>query len=211
MAECMKKATKNLQASQELQKQRHDQKVFLTVYQPGQGVWVLEHVGPRALHDKWSGPHIIVEKKGEVTYLVNLGSPRSPLTILHVNSLKPYYDRADLTLFMATDEGQEEESDSLPDLFSNTAADGSVDGVVPAGCLTESQKEDCRILLGQFSELFFLVPDQTTWCEHTIDTGDSLPVKSKIYRQPNHVRACIKAEVQKMLDDRLPPPTPGKF
>ncbi|KAJ1128931.1 hypothetical protein NDU88_007303 [Pleurodeles waltl] len=178
MAEYMKKASKNLQASQELQKQWHDQKAVLVQYQPGQKVWVLEPVAPRALQDKWSGPHIIVEKKGEVTYLVDLGTARSPLRVLHVNRLKPYYDRADLTLLMATDEGQEEESDPLPDLFSSTEQDALVEGVVLADCLTAEQKDHCINLLGQFSELFSTVPGTTSWCEHTLDTGDSLPVKS---------------------------------
>ncbi|KAJ1106571.1 hypothetical protein NDU88_003972 [Pleurodeles waltl] len=200
MAEYMKKASKNLQASQELQKQWHDQKAVLVQYQPGQKVWVLEPVAPRALQDKWSGPHIIAEKKGEVTYLVDLGTARSPLRVLHVNRLKPYYDRADLTLLMATDEGQEEESDPFPDLFSSTEQDALVEGVVLADCLTAEQKYHCINLLGQFSELFSTVPGTTSWCEHTIDTGDSLPVKSKIYRQPDHVRDCIKQEVQKMLE-----------
>ncbi|KAJ1212871.1 hypothetical protein NDU88_000515 [Pleurodeles waltl] len=200
MAEYMKKASKNLQASQELQKQWHDQNAVLVQYQPGQKVWVLEPVAPRALQDKWSGPHTIVEKKGEVTYLVDLGTARSPLRVLHVNRLKPYYDRADLTLLMATDEGQEEESDPLPDLFSSTEQDALVEGVVLADCLTAEQKDHCINLLGQFSELFSTVPGTTSWCEHTIDTGDSLPVKSKIYRQPDHVRDCIKQEVQKMLE-----------
>ncbi|KAJ1129519.1 hypothetical protein NDU88_007887 [Pleurodeles waltl] len=168
MAEYMKKASKNLHASQELQKQWHDQKAVLIQYQPGQKVWVLEPVALRALQEKWSGPHLIVEKKGEVTYLVDLGTARTALRVIHVNCLKPYYDRADLTLLMATDEGQEEESDPLPDLFSSAEEDALVEGVV--------------------SELFSTVPGTTSWCEHTIDTGDSLPVKSKIYRQPDHVR-----------------------
>ncbi|KAJ1212450.1 hypothetical protein NDU88_000110 [Pleurodeles waltl] len=200
MAEYMKKASKNLQASQELQKQWHDQKAVLVQYQPGQKVWVLQPVAPRALQDKWSGPHTIVEKKGEVTYLVDLGTARSPLRVLHVNRLKPYYDRADLTVLMATDKGQEEDSDPLPDLFSSTEQDALVEGVVLADCLTAEQKDNCINLLGQFSELFSTVPGTTSWCEHTIDTGDSLPVKSKIYRQPDHVRDCIKQEVQKMLE-----------
>ncbi|KAJ1178906.1 hypothetical protein NDU88_004147 [Pleurodeles waltl] len=200
MAEYMKKVSKNLQASQELQKQWHDQKAVCVQYQPGQKVWVLEPVAPRALQDKWIRPHTIVEKKGEVTYLVDLGTARSPLRVLHVNRLKPYYDRADLTLLMATDEGQEEDSDPLPDLFSSTEQDALVEGVVLADCLTAEQKDNCINLLDQFSELFSTVPGTTSWCEHTIDTGDSLPVKSKIYRQPDHVRDCIKQEVQKMLE-----------
>ncbi|KAJ1216139.1 hypothetical protein NDU88_003745 [Pleurodeles waltl] len=200
MAEYMKKTRKNFQASQELQKQWFDQKSVLTKYHPGQKVWVLEPVAPRALQDKWSGPHLMVEKKGEVTYLVDQGNARSPLRVLHVNHRKPYYDRAHLTLFMATDEGQEEESKPLPDLFSTTETDGLVEGVVLADCLAAEQKEDCNNLLDQFSELFSLTPGTTTWCVHTIDTGDSFPVKSKIYTQPDHARDYMKAEVQKMLD-----------
>ena len=55
----------------------------LTDYQPGQKVWVFEPVFPRALQDMWSGSQIIKEKKGEVTYLVDLGTPRSPHRVLH--------------------------------------------------------------------------------------------------------------------------------
>ncbi|KAJ1159025.1 hypothetical protein NDU88_011695 [Pleurodeles waltl] len=119
---------------------------------------------------------------------------------MSTNRLKPYYDRADLTLLMATDEGQEEESDPLPDVFSTTEAYVLVEEVVLADCLTAEQKDNCINLLSQFSDLFSLIPGTTSWCEHTIDTGDSLPVKSKIYRHPDHVRDCIKQEVRKMLD-----------
>ena len=56
MAEYMKKASKQLEVSQELQKRWYDQKAVLTEYQPGQLVWDLEPVAPRALQDKWSGP-----------------------------------------------------------------------------------------------------------------------------------------------------------
>ncbi|KAJ1196314.1 hypothetical protein NDU88_000185 [Pleurodeles waltl] len=101
---------------------------------------------------------------------------------------------------MATDEGQEEDSDPLPDLFSSTEEDALVEGVVWADCLTAQQKDHCINLLGQFSELFSTVPGTTSWCEHTIYTGDSLPVKRRIYSQPDHVRDCIKQEVQKMLE-----------
>ncbi|KAJ1131565.1 hypothetical protein NDU88_009900, partial [Pleurodeles waltl] len=74
------------------------------------------------------------------------------------------------------------------------------DGVGLADCLSESHKEDCRNLLGQFCELFSLTPGQTTWYEHTINMGAACLLKVDIYRQPDHVRDCIKAEVQKMLD-----------
>ena len=35
---------------------------------------------------------------------------------------------------------------------------------------------------------------------HDTDTRESLPVNSKIYRMPDRVQECIKADVAKMLD-----------
>ncbi|KAJ1082359.1 hypothetical protein NDU88_002527 [Pleurodeles waltl] len=107
MAEYMEKASKNLEASQQLQKFWYDQKAAMVEFQPGQKVWVLEPVAPRALQDKWSSPYPVLEKKSQVTYLVDLGTSRSPKRVIHVNRLKLFHDRADVNLLMVTDEDQE--------------------------------------------------------------------------------------------------------
>ncbi|KAJ1190440.1 hypothetical protein NDU88_007178 [Pleurodeles waltl] len=161
MAEYMKKAGRNLEASQELMKLCHDQKATITEYHPGQLVWVLKPMAPRALQAKWTGPYPILEKKGEVTYLVDLGTPRNPHRILHVNRLKPHQDRGDMLMLMVTDEGKEEESEPLPDLLSSNAQDGSVEGVVLSPKLTDQQQKDCRQVLEQFASLFSLSPGLT--------------------------------------------------
>ena len=137
MAEYMKKANKILEASQEFVKHWYDQKSILVEYQPGQMVWGVESVSPRVLQDKCTGPYSILEKKGEVTYLVDLGTPRSTHRILHVNRLKPHHDRADVTMLMVPDVGEEEESEPLPDFMSSIAKDDSVDGVVLSSTLRQ--------------------------------------------------------------------------
>ncbi|KAJ1167473.1 hypothetical protein NDU88_007864 [Pleurodeles waltl] len=207
MAEYMKKASRNLEASQELMKLWHDQKATMPEYHPGQLVWVLEPMAPRALQAKWTGPYPILEKKGEVTYLVDLGTPRNPHRILHVNRMKPHQDRADMTMLMVTDEGKEEEGEPLPDLLSSKEKDGSVEGVVLSPKLTDQQQQDCKQVLGQFASLFSLTPGLTNWCVHDVDTGDSLPVKNKLYRLSDQVKANIKAEVAKMLDLKVIEPS----
>ncbi|KAJ1119295.1 hypothetical protein NDU88_007481 [Pleurodeles waltl] len=207
MAEYMKKASRNLEASQELMKLWHDQKATMPEYHPGQLVWVLEPMAPRALQAKWTGPYPILEKKGEVTYLVDLGTPRNPHRILHVNRLKPHQDRADMTMLMVTDEEKEEESEPLPDLLSSNAQDGSVEGVVLSPKLTDQQQKDCKQVLEQFASLFSLTPGLTNWCVHDVDTGDSLPVKNKLYRLSDQVKANIKAEVAKMLELKVIEPS----
>ncbi|KAJ1099129.1 hypothetical protein NDU88_004233 [Pleurodeles waltl] len=71
-------AQENLEASQEDMKRWYDQNATLVEFQPGQKVWVMAPVEPRALQDKWTGPFEVVERKSEVTYLVDLRSPRNP-------------------------------------------------------------------------------------------------------------------------------------
>ncbi|KAJ1206276.1 hypothetical protein NDU88_001685 [Pleurodeles waltl] len=192
-------AQENLEASQEDMKQWYDQNATLVEFQPGQKVWVMAPVEPRALQDKWTGPFEVVERKSEVTYLVDLQSPRNPLRVLHVNRLKPHFERTELSMFLATDDGVEEESEPLPDLLSAGEKDGSVEGVILSPSLTEEQQRDCRHVLGQFASLFSLIPGVTHLCTHDVDTGDSTPVKHKVYRVTDRVRACIKEEVSKML------------
>ncbi|KAJ1136096.1 hypothetical protein NDU88_002514 [Pleurodeles waltl] len=200
MAEYMDKASKNLEASQQPQKLWYDQKAAMVEFQPGQKVWVLEPVAPRALQDRWSGPYPVLERKSQVTYLVDLGTSRTPKRVIHVNRLKLFHDRADVNLLMVTDEDQEAESEPLPDLLSTDPKDGSVDGVIYSDTLSGQQQSDCRKVLQQFAELFSLTPGQTHLCIHDVDTGDSMPVKNKIFRQSDQVKESIKVEVHKMLE-----------
>ncbi|KAJ1178382.1 hypothetical protein NDU88_003628 [Pleurodeles waltl] len=101
---------------------------------------------------------------------------------------------------MVTDEDQEAESEPLPDLLSSDPKDGSVDGVIYSDTLSSQQQSDCRKVLQQFAELFSLTPGQTHLCTHDVDTGDSMPVKNKIFRQSDQVKESIKVEVHKMLE-----------
>ncbi|KAJ1123516.1 hypothetical protein NDU88_001985 [Pleurodeles waltl] len=155
-------------------------------------------VEPRALQDKWTGHFEVVERKSKVTYLVDLRSPRNPLRVLHINRLKPQFERTELPMLLATDDGVEEESEPLPDLLSAGEKDGSVKGVILSPSLTEEQQGDCHHVLGQFSSLCSLIPGVTHLCTHDVETGDSTPIKQKVYRVTDRVRPCIKDEVSKM-------------
>ncbi|KAJ1190730.1 hypothetical protein NDU88_000052 [Pleurodeles waltl] len=161
----------NLEASQEDMKRWYDQNATLVEFQPGQKVWVMAPVEPRVLQDKWTGPFEVVERKSEVTYLLDLRSPMKPLRVLHVNRLKPHFERTELSMLLATDDGVGEESEPLPDLLSAGEKDGSVEGVILSPSLTEEQQGDCRHVLGQFSSLFSLIPGVTHLCTHDMALG----------------------------------------
>ena len=63
-------------------------------YQPGKKVWVIEPVQPRALQDWSTGPYEIKERKGAVTSLVELQTFKTPVWDLHVNRLKPHFEKS---------------------------------------------------------------------------------------------------------------------
>ncbi|KAJ1217804.1 hypothetical protein NDU88_005392 [Pleurodeles waltl] len=114
-------AQENLEANQEDMKQWYDRNATLVEFQPGQKVWVMAPVEPRALQDKWTGPSEVVERKSEITYLVDLQSPMNPLRFLHFNRLKPHFERTELSMLLATNDGLEE-NEPLPDLLSPWAS-----------------------------------------------------------------------------------------
>ncbi|KAJ1125197.1 hypothetical protein NDU88_003632 [Pleurodeles waltl] len=105
-----KQAKSNLEASQEVMKEWYDQKATLVEFSPGDKVWVMEPVEPRALQDRWTGPFEIKERKGEATYLVDFKIPRNLLRVLHHTRLKPHFERTGVTMLLVTDDGMEEES-----------------------------------------------------------------------------------------------------
>ena len=49
------------------------------------------------------------EWKDENTYLVDHKTPRNPLRVLHVNRLKPHFERSEVTMLLVTDGDEEEE------------------------------------------------------------------------------------------------------
>ncbi|KAJ1138718.1 hypothetical protein NDU88_005099 [Pleurodeles waltl] len=178
MAECMEKASKNLEASQQLQKLWYDQKAAMIEFQPVQKVWVLEPVAPTALQDRWSGPYPVLEKKSQLTYLVDLGTSRTPRRMIHVIRFKLYHDRADVNMLIVADEDQEAESEPLSDLLSTDPKDGSGDGVVYSDTLSGQQQVDFRKVLQQFAELVSLTPGHETVYLSRIKYSGSL-TKSK--------------------------------
>ena len=130
----------------------------------------------QGLQDGRSGPFEVVEKKGAVTYLVELKTPRNSFRVLHVNHLKPHYERSEMNMLLVIDDELEEDSEPLPDLLSSKEQDESVEGVILSPTLTIDQQRDCHQVLGQFASQFSLTPELTHCAPPNIDTGDSMPV-----------------------------------
>ncbi|KAJ1090264.1 hypothetical protein NDU88_003399 [Pleurodeles waltl] len=88
-------------------------------------------------------------------------------------------------MLLVTDDRVEEVSEPLPGLLSAQKKDQSAVGVNLSPSLAPpEQQRDCHHVLGQFASLFSLTAGVTHLCTHDVDTGDSPPVKQKIYRVP---------------------------
>lgn len=131
--------------------------------------------------------------------MVDLKTPRQRHRVLHINRLKPHFERSELTMLLVTDGAEKEASEPLPDILSSKEKDGSVEGVILSSTLIPEQQGDCRQLLKLYSSLFSLTPGIIHLCTHDVDIGDNRPVKNKSYRLSDKVRASIKSEVFKML------------
>ncbi|KAJ1187594.1 hypothetical protein NDU88_004369 [Pleurodeles waltl] len=129
-------AQENVEASQEDMKCWYDKNATLVEFQPGQKVWVMASEEARALQEKCIGLFEVVDCKSELTCLVDLQTPRNPLRVLHVNRLKPHFERTEFSMLLATHDEVEEENEPLPDLLSAGEKDGSVEGVNLSPSLT---------------------------------------------------------------------------
>ncbi|KAJ1084147.1 hypothetical protein NDU88_004300 [Pleurodeles waltl] len=176
-----KQAKSNIKASQEVMKEWYDQKYTLVEFSPGDKVWVMEPVEPRALQNRWTGSFEVKERKGEATYLVDFKTPRHPRRVLHHNRLKPHLERSDVSLLLVTDEGMEEESEPLPDLLSAKESDRSQDkkDFIPAKELLVWQKLPCSL---QETTQNLLRGEKITACR-TGSTQPDFPKRKTMQRQ----------------------------
>ena len=60
------------------------------------------------------------------------------------------------------------------------------------------------VLLDNYSDIFVSGPNEhlgrTTLAEHSIDTGDSRPVKERAYRIPVHLNTVVNKQVNDMIE-----------
>jgi len=90
-------AANNIHNKQNVDKDRYDSNHRHVEFRPGDQVKVFTPIRKIGRSDKlllrWFGPYYILEKKGEVDYLVQMGkTANSKKDIVHVSRIAPYYD-----------------------------------------------------------------------------------------------------------------------
>ncbi len=90
-------ARKSLCAAQERMKICYDHEAVLRSFQIGDRVLVLLPIPGSPLRAKFVGPYKIQARLGETDYVVNTFNRRRKSRVCHVNMLKPYVTRSDVS------------------------------------------------------------------------------------------------------------------
>jgi len=121
-----------------------------------------------------------------------------PVLLLNVNS-EACMIKAGLELTEATmSSGEEKSESSVIDPFDNVAP--LLEGIVES--VTLEERERLKKILGEFLDIFSTGEydvGQTDISRHTIDTGDSKPIKQVLRRQPYAHLEIIDKQVAEML------------
>ena len=159
-------------------------------FEVGQKVLVLLPVHGKGLQAKYYGPYEVMEKIGNVDYLVATHDRRKTRRICHVNLLKPYLERdaknfppPDVTHVAVVETGDE-------------VNNGIEDPTDPLRHLNEDQKLSMQTLLSEFKDIFSDVPGQTTLIEHNITLqADAKPFHCSPYRLSPDKTEFVKQEL----------------
>jgi hypothetical protein len=192
MEEMTELVRSNMEQAQSQQKTWYDKSARKRILQPGQKVLLLLPTSENKLLAKWQGPYEVVRKMGPVTYEINLPGRRKPRRTFHVNLLKEWHERPpELQLRV---QAVAEEEEECPEQFFPISQQSSP---LDLSHLTSRQQKELAGILppGLFQER----PGFTTIVEHSIPLKDTTPVRKRMYRVPERLLPCLKAEVEEML------------
>ena len=154
------------------------------------------------LRAQWQGPFPIVEKRGEVNYVVDMGRRR--LRTFHVNMLREWHERKPLSLFTA--EATDVEAD---DVIPWKEVDESLPLINPT--LLSTDTEAINQIVSDFSDVFSSKPGRTDLAEHRIETGRARPILQAPYRLAHAYRATVKQELDEMEQDGIIEPSTSEW
>ncbi|KYO22647.1 hypothetical protein Y1Q_0003163 [Alligator mississippiensis] len=107
LTDMMKVARDSLAQAQEKQSAWYDENAHLCTFESGDKVMVLLPLKTDKLQAAWEGPHVVLDKMDDVTYVV-ARSGKKP-KIVHMNMLKPYFNRSDAVFWISSIEGSPED------------------------------------------------------------------------------------------------------
>ena len=196
-------------AKEELSKAQSKQKNIYNVkskdreFKPGEKVLLFLPSDNNKLLMQWKGPFVVVEKKGENNYRIQL--PERVKTF-HANMLKKYTERKKVIGALAIVETEIEDGVELIEgisvLQNETVRDVQVNPELEPG-----QREQMFQLLSEFQDIFNDVPKITNLEEHRIQLTGCEHIRSKAYPLPYALREQVDKEIDSMIASGIIEPT----
>ncbi|KYO47572.1 hypothetical protein Y1Q_0019685 [Alligator mississippiensis] len=140
------------------------------------------------LQAAWEGPHVILDKLDDVTYVV-ARSGKKPKTV-HVNMLKPYFNRSDAVFQISSVEGSPEDPEE-PVMCVDWDGESGIEELYLLDHLPSHDKDKLLTALKGFETVFSNKPGKTDLAVDSIDTGSHHPIQSKPYPVNKKVRQEI--------------------
>ena len=161
----------------------YDQKARERIFKEGDLVLALLPDEQDKLQAAWHGPYQVLKKITPVTYVIDVPEKRKRERTMHVNALK-MWETPQGQILSIVEENGEEETDKEKERNDE---------------LTESQKKQLDKLLQKHSKVLSTTPGRTTLLQHTIDTGDSRPIRCVPYRIAHAWIDKLKMEIETLL------------
>jgi len=155
---------------------------------------------------KWTGPHKILSRVGNVNYWIKTDSKRKPNKLVHINLLKKFHTRETLidvnkgtsllTLCETNDVLENTDLMQIPELQLKDSENSEFD----LSNVSPENQPKLKKLLHKYRDTFSDIPGKTNLLEHHIQLQPNIrPIKQQPYRA-NPIKAeKIVAEIDEML------------
>ncbi|KYO27808.1 hypothetical protein Y1Q_0013007 [Alligator mississippiensis] len=198
LTDLMKMARDSLGQAQEKQRSWYDEKAHLRTFEQGDNVMVFLPLKTDKLQVAWEGPRAILDRLDEVTYVVAIRD-RKPKTV-HVNMLKPYYDRKEMVFWVPSIEGTPEDPEELV-MYGDWDGEAGIEELRLPDHLPFQDKDQLLTALEDFETVFSNKPaplheltkkgspDPVVWkqgCQEAFDSLKAALVKQPILKAPLH-------------------------
>ena len=198
----------NLVKAQQHQKFWYDQNAVDRELKTGDHVLVLLPTDMSKLLAQWQGPYRVLERRGQVDYVIDMHDRKKRHWTFHINMLKKWHGFVESALWAEEVESSESESGPEEVLLWK---DDSIQKPLIGNQLSEEQKSELQALLDEFSDIFRDSSGRTDLTEHVIHTGDAAPVKLPPYRVPHAYRTQVKQELDEMLEAGIIEPSDSNW
>ena len=210
-------AQEKLRDTQKRMKTWYDRKARTRTFHPGDKVLALLPIHGNPLQAKYCGPYTVAKKTSDVDYVINTPGRRKSKRLCHVNMLKPYHSKADMTTcrsianVASVSDHPPNDSATLSDPAEKSMKLYNSDVLLnldkKLNHLPEEERTVIKQLVEEFVGLFPDVPGKTIAACHDVEVGNAHPIKQHPYRINPIKLAAMREEVQYMLQNGIIEPS----